>query len=671
MSPAKKTSCDIRVIRRLHAVRNDLESLGFALAPIAVAASPHAVARVDIVPLDPFTADVVVCYGPTVDGASPAMERVRRGGGRRVSHISSARSSFSFLARSSCLARASLPRGRSRHALSFQESCHINFDPRMGAAEDGFSRLREHCADGEAVIKATSRPRRPGARLTSEPGAALVDVRTAAEWNYVGLPDLSHDRQAAAARRVAELSLRRGQSGIRRDARRGVEEAGRVADAPVFFICRSGARSASAAAAMTAAGYSRCYNVAGGFEGAARRGGTSEERSKAGRRRSCRGSSREVSVGVCVSKNRTNAFEFGGIGMSAGAASERETPRRETKGRETTGGREAAAIWDRVRRRLRAELGEDVFSSWFARVDLEGLSAGVVRLSVPTVFLKGWIKSHYGDRLLGALARGGRERPPHRRAAPDGAPDRRRRSRSPRTSPESRRRRRRRDAAGDRFAGSPLDPRLTFATFCEGRSNDVACRAARAVAGAPEGSAPAYNPLYIHAGVGLGKTHLLQAIAHRGARARSEPPRPLPDGRALHGAVRRRAARPLRARLQGAAAVDRHPADRRHAVPDRQSGAAGVLPHAEPAARQRQAGGGGRRPSAGRAGRRRRARALAHEGRRRRRHGRARPRHAAAHPGEPAARRRASAIRASSSPTRCSTMWRRPSPTTAAISTAR
>ena len=53
-----------------------------------------------------------------------------------------------------------------------------------------------------------------------------------------------------------------------------------------------------------------------------------------------------------------------------------------------------------MRRRLRAELGEDVFSSWFARVDLEGLSAGVVRLSVPTVFLKGWIKSHYGDRML-------------------------------------------------------------------------------------------------------------------------------------------------------------------------------------------------------------------------------------------------------------------------------
>ena len=70
------------------------------------------------------------------------------------------------------------------------------------------------------------------------------------------------------------------------------------------------------------------------------------------------------------------------------------------KGGGRGGGLDAAAMWDRVRRRLRAELGEDVFNSWFARVDLEGLSSGIVRLSAPSVFLKGWIKSHYGERLL-------------------------------------------------------------------------------------------------------------------------------------------------------------------------------------------------------------------------------------------------------------------------------
>jgi chromosomal replication initiator protein len=173
------------------------------------------------------------------------------------------------------------------------------------------------------------------------------------------------------------------------------------------------------------------------------------------------------------------------------------------------GAKEAAAIWDRVRRRLRAELGEDVFNSWFARVDLEGVGAGVVRLSAPTVFLKGWIKSHYGEKLL-ALWRqedaGVRRVDVARRTAlqivsEEPFPTPKRLPIPPAVQDDG------------RFGGSPLDARLTFATFCEGRANDVAYRAARAVAGAPEGSAPAYNPLFIHAGVGLGKTHLLQAIA--------------------------------------------------------------------------------------------------------------------------------------------------------------
>ena len=179
-----------------------------------------------------------------------------------------------------------------------------------------------------------------------------------------------------------------------------------------------------------------------------------------------------------------------------------------------TDGMDGSAMWDRVRRRLRAELGEDVFNSWFARVELEELSGGIVRLSAPTVFLKGWIQSHYGERLL-ALWRTEsadvRRIDVHRRTAlrviSEDAPSLRLdRSAAPVPLNEA--------VQGDRMAGSPLDPRLTFESFCEGRSNDVAYRAARAVAGAPEGSAPAYNPLYLHAGVGLGKTHMLQAIAH-------------------------------------------------------------------------------------------------------------------------------------------------------------
>ena len=56
--------------------------------------------------------------------------------------------------------------------------------------------------------------------------------------------------------------------------------------------------------------------------------------------------------------------------------------------------------WSRVKGRLRAEVGDDVYSSWFARMDLEAIEDGTVRLSVPTRFLKSWIQSHYAERVL-------------------------------------------------------------------------------------------------------------------------------------------------------------------------------------------------------------------------------------------------------------------------------
>src|SRR3569623_1008919 len=56
--------------------------------------------------------------------------------------------------------------------------------------------------------------------------------------------------------------------------------------------------------------------------------------------------------------------------------------------------------WTRVKERLRADVGDDVYSSWFARMDLEGLEDKTVRLAVPTRFLKSWIQSHYAERVL-------------------------------------------------------------------------------------------------------------------------------------------------------------------------------------------------------------------------------------------------------------------------------
>src|SRR5882672_6260080 len=56
--------------------------------------------------------------------------------------------------------------------------------------------------------------------------------------------------------------------------------------------------------------------------------------------------------------------------------------------------------WSRVKGRLRTSVGEDVYTSWFARMDLEGVQEESVRLSVPTRFLKSWIQAHYADRVL-------------------------------------------------------------------------------------------------------------------------------------------------------------------------------------------------------------------------------------------------------------------------------
>jgi rhodanese-related sulfurtransferase len=108
-------------------------------------------------------------------------------------------------------------------------------------------------------------PARAWALLTENPGAALIDVRSRPEWNFVGLCDLSSlGRKPAciAWQHWTERGMARNESFAREFAALGIDR-----DAPVMFICRSGARSRAAAEAMAALGWRRCYNVAGGFEG--------------------------------------------------------------------------------------------------------------------------------------------------------------------------------------------------------------------------------------------------------------------------------------------------------------------------------------------------------------------------------------------------------------------
>src|ERR1700732_3199717 len=185
--------------------------------------------------------------------------------------------------------------------------------------------------------------------------------------------------------------------------------------------------------------------------------------------------------------------------------------------------------WSRVKGRLRTSVGEDVYTSWFARMDLESVQQESVHLSVPTRFLKSWIQAHYAERVLTCWQAEMPEvhridltvRTAMRCAAPKEAlapADQRRAERADgRPAPELRATAIAPvSASHDALGGSPLDPRLTFGSFVIGRSNTLAHAAARQVAEGRRGDAVMFNPLYIHAGVGLGKTHLLQAVTWAG-----------------------------------------------------------------------------------------------------------------------------------------------------------
>ncbi len=99
--------------------------------------------------------------------------------------------------------------------------------------------------------------------LADEPEAVLVDVRTRAEWTYVGGPDLS-----ALGRAVVRAEWNTFPAGTRNPDFLGeLAAAGLRPDAPVVFLCRSGVRSVGAAEAAAAAGFARAYNILEGFEG--------------------------------------------------------------------------------------------------------------------------------------------------------------------------------------------------------------------------------------------------------------------------------------------------------------------------------------------------------------------------------------------------------------------
>jgi chromosomal replication initiator protein len=192
--------------------------------------------------------------------------------------------------------------------------------------------------------------------------------------------------------------------------------------------------------------------------------------------------------------------------------------------------------WSRVKRRLRAELGEDVFTSWFARLELDLVVEGCAQLTVPTRFLKSWIEAHYADRVLATYrsevadierisigVRGSLPREPTAKRVAEFPRREEPAEETGRSAPQDRGGAAaappiREERAESDLGGAPLDPRLTFEHFIVGRSNALAHAAADRVARHQAGQA-LYNPLYLHAGVGLGKTHLLHAIGHEARKA--------------------------------------------------------------------------------------------------------------------------------------------------------
>jgi len=220
-------------------------------------------------------------------------------------------------------------------------------------------------------------------------------------------------------------------------------------------------------------------------------------------------------------------------GMDQGLPANKNTSKNTGENHMTDG--ELKKKWTRVAKKLQAELGEDLYSSWFARMEPEHLVNGVLVVSVPTRFLRNWVASHYSSvmmricqselRALSELSvvvrtRGLPTQQSHLAQLPHSLP-----MALPGALPGAGL------AANSNFTesaagggnnvlafsgrGSPIDKTLSFESFIPGTSNALTHAAALRVADASQGSPLSFNPLFIHSAAGLGKTHLLNAISAR------------------------------------------------------------------------------------------------------------------------------------------------------------
>ena len=180
--------------------------------------------------------------------------------------------------------------------------------------------------------------------------------------------------------------------------------------------------------------------------------------------------------------------------------------------------------WGKVQGALRQSVGENNYQTWIQPITFRSCRDGVVCLRVPTSFFGTWVNRNFGDKILMSLHQLGQEASRLEfEVANIGAQAPCARERAPAIAaiapvqpaavlerPEPAPARPRGSLGGLEVQGAALDARYTFDTFVVGKPNELAHAAARRVA---EGGPVTFNPLFLYGGVGLGKTHLMHAIA--------------------------------------------------------------------------------------------------------------------------------------------------------------
>jgi chromosomal replication initiator protein len=163
--------------------------------------------------------------------------------------------------------------------------------------------------------------------------------------------------------------------------------------------------------------------------------------------------------------------------------------------------------WGQLQRKLLGTVGKNNYANWIEPLEFSDISEGVATFHVPTNFLGNYVAQNFGDLILHQLTESGQvvRRVNFRVAANSAQRPAVESVPAPLTEPAP-------VAAlsTDQLPGAPLDRRFTFDSFVVGKPNELAHAAARRVA---EGGPVTFNPLFLYGGVGLGKTHLMHAIA--------------------------------------------------------------------------------------------------------------------------------------------------------------